>query len=56
MVVKNQSLFMVIPRRGKIIVLFVLDVRVTKEFLEFVKNKVNLVDYRQHLKMLEVGL
>jgi len=32
-----------------------LDVRVTKEFLEFVKNKVNLVDYRQHLKMLEIS-
>jgi len=32
-----------------------LDVKLTKEFLDIVKNKVALVDYRQHFKFLEVS-
>ena len=34
----------------------ILDIRMTKEFVEAVKNKVPLQNYRQHMKMLEVYL
>eukprot|EP00088_Acartia_fossae_P066985 TRINITY_DN8328_c0_g1_i17.p1 TRINITY_DN8328_c0_g1~~TRINITY_DN8328_c0_g1_i17.p1 ORF type:complete len:210 (-),score=13.30 TRINITY_DN8328_c0_g1_i17:176-805(-) len=32
-----------------------LDIKITKEFVEAVKNKVPLQNYRQHMKMLEIS-